>query len=154
MRSRLICCFSCSGKTHFVLNNWRKINCIDHDFYDWRYRGNLGDNWMTEYICRIDYLQRKFDFVFVNAIPEVIEKLREDRGDVIVYPYYTLKEEWYTRAINRDKGRTDGFAAVLNEKWDEWINACKSYKGQTYLLNKGEYVSVLFDSFNSWKMNF
>ena len=137
---RIVACFPCSGKTHFVLNNWRTCNCIDFDFYDWMYMGQLGDKWLTEYLDRMKQLSRYFDFVYINATPEILERIYIN--SIIIYPKRELKEEWLRRAIKRG-GETD-FPKLLEEKWNYWITVCQAWEGKKYQLDSGEYVSDIY----------
>jgi len=149
MKGRIISCFSCVGKTHYVLNNLHLESCIDHDFYDYMYRGNLGENWMGVYMTRMRQLQKKFEYVYVNSTPEIIAELPKD--SILVYPYPNLKNEWVQRAKNR--GGESAFPKLLEKKWDEWIAACESWTGKKYMVNSGEYLSNVFDRFKTIHVN-
>ena len=134
---KIIAVFPCSGKTHYVLNNFHKESCIDHDFYDWMYRGNLGHSWLVKYIFRMKDLRKKFKFVYVNTLPTIINELPKD--SIVIYPNRSLKEEWIQRAIKR--GGETAFPLTLGEKWDYWLDACNTWEGKKYELQSGQYLS-------------
>jgi len=131
MKGKIIACFSCVGKTHYVVNNFDVISCIDHDMFDWKYRGQLGNNWFDYYWVRTFQLQDKFDYVFVNAIPEVIERLDYDR-DVIIFPDRDLKHFWIERAQKRNP--ESDFTKLLSAEWDNWIDACYNSPAKKIIL--------------------
>jgi len=135
---RVYAVFSCTGKTHFVLNNFRAAKMVDHDMYDWRYRGLLN-NWATHYIDRLMELREYFDYVFVNAVPEIINGL--DRDAVVVYPDRSLKQEWCSRAITRSG--SNFFPMYLSQRWDEWIDACERWQGKRIEIRTGYLSDVL-----------
>ena len=138
MKGRIIAAFPCSGKTHAVTKYYNMLNCIDHDFYDWRYRSTYKeDEWLDHYMIRMQQLRKKFEYVFVNALPEIILKLPKD--SIIIYPNRNMKAEWLTRAKSR--GGVSKFPQLLEEKWNEWVDACKNWPGKSYVLYKEEYLS-------------
>jgi hypothetical protein len=139
---RVISVFSCSGKTHFVVNQFDKIDCIDHDFYDYRFRGKLPD-WELTYMNRMAQLRAKFDFVFVNAIPEVLKYPK--MLYMVIYPHRSLKSDWVNRAIRR--GGESEFPKLLDKEWDNWIDLCEQFQGKKIVLAKGEYLSDFSESF-------
>ena len=131
MKGQIVAVFSCCGKTHFVLNKFSYISCVDHDMYDWMYRGQLGKTWIDYYLVRTLELQEKFDYVFVNAIPEIINRLPKFYGDsIVVYPKRELRQEFVKRAKSR--GGMTSFPKMLDDKWDEWISACENWSGSFY----------------------
>lgn len=141
MTGDIIAVFSNCGKTHYVLNNYSSVSCVDHDFYDWMYRGNLGDDWLKHYINRMGQLRHCFDYTFINVLPEILNILPFE--SLIVYPNRDLKDEWVARATNR--GGSPKFPLLLNNKWDEWITACENYKGENHIvLQSGEYLSDVY----------
>jgi len=140
--SKIIACFSCTGKTHYCLNNYEKIDCIDHDMYDFKFRGQLNNRWLVEYVKRLNQLMSKFEFVFVNAIPGVIDYL--PINSLVVYPHRELKDEWVARA--RLRGGESTFADLLESSWDEWIDKCEGWYGAKLKVESGQYLSdVLID---------
>ena len=141
MKGKILAVFSCCGKTHYVLNNWSTIDCVDHDMYDWKFRGNLEQEWCRYYKGRMIYLKQKFDYIFVNAIPEIIHILYPSKGDVVIYPQKQLKQEWLERAIIRNNNNYDGFPKILDNNWDNWIDACEKYEGEKHILLSGQYLS-------------
>lgn len=141
MLGEVIAVFSNSGKTHFVLNNYDKISCIDHDFYDWMYRGQLGKNWLKHYINRIAQLRYSFGYVFVNVLPDILKVL--PFNSLIVYPDRKLKKEWVLRAKNR--GGEPTFPNLLNKKWDEWITACENHNSKKHIiLQSKQYLTDVY----------
>ena len=137
MKGKVIACLSCTGKTHFVLNNFENMDCVDHDMYDWMYRGKLGDAWIDYFKVRMQELRDKFEFVFVNAIPEIIKIIPEN--SIIIFPKRELKEEFLNRAKSR--GGETAFPKYLDEHWDEWMDACENSPAKKIRLDSGEYVS-------------
>jgi len=135
---KIIAVFSCVGKTHYVLNNYEHISCIDHDFYDWMYRGQLGNNWMQRYIHRMIQLTKKFDYIFVNATPEIIRYLPKEA--IIIHPTRELKDEWIRRAQSR--GGITEFSKLLEREWDEWIDACRKWPGKRIeIVNPNQHLT-------------
>ena len=143
MRGKIISCFPCCGKTYFCTNYFEQMDVIDHDMYDFRFRGGHGDKWFDFYLARMRQLIRKFDYIFVNAIPEIIEQLPST--SMVIYPHKSLKNDWVNRAKSR--GGESAFPKLLEEKWDEWIKACEKWKGKSHVLAKGEYLTDCFDIF-------
>jgi len=143
MKGRIISCFSCSGKTHYVLNNCFNEDCVDHDFYDWMYRGNLGDTWLIKYLARMKDLQKKFEYVYVNTLPTILSELPKD--SILIYPKRDLKTEYFARANLRNAG--SNFPNTLLEKWDYWIDACEEWEGKKFILKSGQYISDIMKRF-------
>lgn len=141
-KGKIIAAFPCVGKTHFVLNNFISISCVDHDFYDYMYRGNLGNNWLAHYIYRMEELQNKFDYVLINATPEILKALKELQiNATVVYPDITLKKEWIDRAIKR--GGATQFPKLLEQNWDYWILCCNMWEGEKVSIKENEHLSDL-----------
>jgi len=136
-KGRIVAVFSCSGKTHYVLNNFFRVSCIDLDMYDWARSIGGGSLWIDPYIARAEQLQSKFDFVFVNALPIILERI--ESKSLVVHPHSSLKDEWIERAKRRNP--ESAFFSIMDKCWDKWIDACEQWKGSNFILAKGEYLS-------------
>jgi len=148
MRGKIISVFPCCGKTHAATKYYSELDCIDHDFYDWKYRSVHREKiWLKHYMTRTVQLRYKFNFIFINALPEILQCLGSgyNMGDTaVVYPRRKLKDEWVERAKSR--GGVSQFPFLLEEKWDEWIDACMSWPGKCYVLESGEYLTDIIKS--------
>jgi len=133
---RSIACFPACGKTYYVLENCQRISCVDHDFYDWE--RHFRDKWLMPYMSRNKQLQSMFDIVFINALPEILAASWSDT--IVIYPHRSLKEEWSCRSQRRNY--ESNFYMTLEEKWDEWIDACEAWQGKKFVLGKGEYLQA------------
>jgi len=134
----IIAVFSCAGKSHFVHQYFRKFDCVDHDMYDFAFASSrrIRENWVEHYLQRMHFLRKKYSIVFVNAEPSILAKLPSTT--MIVYPKKELKAEYIARA--RARGASE-FYKILEEKWDEWIDACENHKSKyKCILEEGEYL--------------
>jgi len=135
--NKVIIVFSNCGKTYYALKKGIEKNCIDHDCYYYIHSELFGNDWVYHYLQELKFLQEVFDIVFVNAIPEILEEISP--GFLIVYPEDNLRAEYVVRAKNRSETE---FYKLLDEKWDEWIQACKLYDtNNRRVLKSGEYLT-------------
>lgn len=80
-----------------------------------------GENFVSDYIEAIEnYLEKENLCVFVSTHPALLEGLREKSHDVIlVYPSYTLKEEYLARYEGR--GDWEAFLEQLDKNWLDYL---------------------------------
>jgi len=150
MNGKIISVFPCSGKTHTVTKYYFELDCVDHDFYDWKYRSVHQEKiWLKHYLSRMHQLQRKFKFVFVNALPEIVNELPKD--SIVIYPTKSLKSEWVERAKSR--GGISEFPLLLEEKWNKWIDTCMNWYGKKYVLESGQYLTDIIKQLYGVKVN-
>jgi len=143
MNGRIAAVFSCCGKTHAVTKLYNKIDMVDHDFYDWKFRSTYSDEeWLEHYVERAFQLKKKFDWVLINATPEILDKF----GRIaIIYPERQLKNEWVNRA--KARGGITAFPKLLEDNWNSWIDACENKKKYHFkkVLSTGQYLTDLME---------
>jgi len=139
MPGEILACFSCTGKSHFVHEYYKKFDCVDHDMYDFAFASSkkIRDDWLRYYLERMRFFRKKYSLVLVNATPEILEKLPSTCP--IVFPERGLVIEYRGRAQKRGSSQ---FFLQLQKEWDAWISACEGHKSKyKYRLGAGEYLS-------------
>jgi hypothetical protein len=148
MESKIIACFSCTGKTSFVMKNYRLFDVCDHDVYDYKFAG-LGKeraNWIDLYMDHLDWVKNKYAYILVNAIPEVLTRLPKDTS--VVFPDRKDRHEYLGRAASRSLSVS--FLQVLSNEWDTWIDSCEKQNfDYQFRLKHDEYFEDVFKYFRS-----
>jgi len=130
------------GKTYLETTLFDKYDIIDFDFYNFKYHSGKRTNWLNSYLERLDQLKSKFDYVLINAVPEILSEIKDLTG--VIYPHRSLKDEW----INRIKQRNpeSQFSNTLEQNWDKWIDACEEYNGYRFILSNKQYLIDVWEN--------
>jgi hypothetical protein len=123
LKGKVIACFPCTGKTSLA-HTFPDI-MYDHDMYDFKYGPKfLRECWVTNYFSKLKIMKERFDFVFVNAIPDILSResyFKEDIEDLtVIIPSRQLKHEYIGRAFCRTS--SNRFMEILDTEWDSWLD--------------------------------
>jgi hypothetical protein len=145
MKAKIISVFSCCGKTSFVLKNYRKFNVCDHDVYDYKFvgLGKTRENWIDLYMDHLDWIKDKYDYILINAIPEILNKLPKDIP--VIFPYREDRHEYLGRAASRSL--SVAFLQTLNEEWDNWIDSCITREVKFQLVHNEYFEDAFYKYF-------
>lgn len=130
--TKIISAFPGCGKTTFFNMMNEKYDgdntiCIDSDSseFSWIIKDGdkvRNDEFPNNYINHIRKNIGKYKYIFISTHDVVREALMENEIKFhIVYPDLSMKEEYLDRYDKR--GNDEGFIKLLNENWEEWIEA-------------------------------
>ena len=133
MKTRIISAFPGTGKT-YCHNQHQSTLDSDSSKFDKK-------DFPANYIRHIKANIGSVKTIFVSSHKEVRDALiKEELDFIIVYPHYTLKEEYLGRY--RSRGSLSVFVQLLDGNWTEWITEMVNQEGcQHIVLKSNQFIS-------------
>lgn len=134
----IICGFPGVGKSSWAKKEMAEnAHLLDLDYTD------LKESWPYKYIAHLVNYQKnkRWPYLLSSSHKEVREGLVEyDMPFACVYPSKDQKQEYLERYKNR--GSSEEFIKLLDEKWDEWITSMEEQKCCLHIvLRPGQFLS-------------
>lgn len=136
----LILGFPGTGKTTFAEKQTElKVLDLDSSTIRWNEDGSKNENFVSEYVDRLEKSVDDYDIVFGSTHKEVVEELNNRGVDhTIIVPLVGSKEEYMDRYINR--GSSDAFIDHMHENYEKYINDIMESDSTLFVINHGENI--------------
>jgi len=133
MRTEVYSAFPGTGKT-YAHNLHKSILDSDSSKFD---KSNFPNNYMRHIKAHLG----KDEIIFVSSHKEVREALLTEGIEfILIYPHFTLKDEYLNRFTER--GDNPEFVDLLKNNWSQWLAEMVNQKGcQHIVLKSGQFIS-------------
>lgn len=133
----IICGFPGIGKSFCAKIKTPRFNKEDFDSSSY----NKTHDWAKNYVNGMRELKSIWaDIIFCSSHEDVRKEVSKLGLFTCVYPSKDQKQDYLERY--RQRGSSEEFIKLLDEKWDEWLTSMEEQKGCLHIVLKpGQFLS-------------